>query len=153
MIRKTQEYKRREFPDAPILCVGAVIIDDGAVALVRRKNDPQKGEWTIPGGRVELGERVLAAVCREVLEETGLHVEPLELAAVFERIVKKAKRVQYHYVVLDYVCLRTGGQLRANSDVSAARWAKETDFLKYHLRAETRRVIRKGYRILASYCP
>lgn len=93
------------------------------MVLVKRGNPPLRGEWTIPGGALELGELLEAGACREALEETGLHVRPSGGIEVFDRIVRDASgAVEFHYVLLDYHCEVTGGELRAGDDVEAARW-------------------------------
>lgn len=95
----------RRYPARPVVGVGGIVIDEGKVLLVRRGREPLKGYWSIPGGAVETGERLEAAVCRELWEETGLSVEPLFLAAVFQRLMPDAKgETEYHYVLIDYVC-------------------------------------------------
>lgn len=136
---------KREFPKQPILCVGAVVILGNSVLLIRRGKPPQKGEWTLPGGMVELGESLRAAVRREVQEETGLRVEPASLAAIFERIIRRNGRVQYHYIVLDYVCRLKGGKLRPASDVTDARWVSQAELGQYRLRPQARQVIQKAF--------
>ncbi len=136
---------KREFPKQPILCVGAVVILGNSVLLIRRGKPPQKGEWTLPGGMVELGESLRAAVRREVQEETGLRVEPASLAAIFERIIRRNGRVQYHYFVLDYVCRLKGGKLRPASDVTDARWVSQAELGQYRLRPQARQVIQKAF--------
>jgi ADP-ribose pyrophosphatase YjhB (NUDIX family) len=112
----------REFPQAPLVGVGAVVVDEGRVLLVRRGSEPLKGHWTLPGGMLEVGETLAAGVAREVREETGLDVEPVELVEVLDRIHREGDRVRFHYVIADYLCRVTGGKLRAASDVGAARW-------------------------------
>jgi ADP-ribose pyrophosphatase YjhB (NUDIX family) len=108
---------------APIAAVGAVVLDGERVLLVRRGQEPLKGEWSLPGGAVELGETLEAAVCREVLEETGLEVEPVRVVEVLDRISRDAEgRVEYHYVLVDYACRVRGGVLGSGSDASDARW-------------------------------
>jgi ADP-ribose pyrophosphatase YjhB (NUDIX family) len=119
---------RREFPDAPLVGVGAVVVDEGRVLLVRRGSEPMKGRWTLPGGLVELGEPLEAAVIREVREETGLAVEPLELIELLDRIHREGGRVRFHYVVADYLCRVTGGELRAASDADAVRWVEHAEW-------------------------
>ncbi len=114
---------RRRYPVAPIAAVGAVVLDGERVLLVRRGQEPLKGEWSLPGGAVELGETLEAAVCREVLEETGLAVEPVRVVEVLDRISRDAEgRVEYHYVLVDYACRVRGGVLGSGSDASDARW-------------------------------
>lgn len=135
---------RREFPELPILCVGGVTIRNGSVLLIRRGKEPQMGEWTLPGGMVELGERLRDGVRREVREETGLDVEPVEFLTLFERIVQLNRRVRFHYVVADYLCRLKGGRLRPASDVTDARWVTRPDLSKYHLRPKARGVIHQA---------
>jgi ADP-ribose pyrophosphatase YjhB (NUDIX family) len=123
---------QREFPLAPLVGVGAVIVDQGRVLLVRRGTEPMKGHWSLPGGLLELGEGLLDAVVREVREETGLIVEPLELIELLERVYKEIgpddERVRYHYVIADYLCRVTGGVLQAASDADAVRWAERDEW-------------------------
>ncbi len=94
----------REYPDRPFIGVGAIIVEDGRVLLVKRGHEPLTGEWSIPGGVLELGETVRQGVAREALEETGLIVEPLELLGVFDRVVRDLdERTLYHYVLIDFL--------------------------------------------------
>ncbi len=103
----------REFPAAPLVGVGAVIVDKGRVLLVQRGREPLKGHWSLPGGLVEIGESLHAGVVREVDEETGLLVEPVELVELLDRIHREGERVRYHYVIADYLCRVKGGELKA----------------------------------------
>ncbi len=120
---------RREYPDAPIAGVGAVIVRDEPdgrkrVLLIRRGQEPLKGEWSLPGGAVELGETLEEAICREVLEETGLVVEVVDTVRAFDRISRDDDgRVRYHYVLIDFLCQVTGGSLACATDAVEARWA------------------------------
>ena len=100
---------KREYPKHPIVSVGGVVIAAKRVLLIERGREPLKGEWSIPGGMVELGERLAEGARREIWEETGLQVEPLEVIGVFDRIQKNGSRVQYHYVIVDYLCRRLAG--------------------------------------------
>ena len=119
---------QREFPSMPLMGVGAVIVEQGRVLLIRRGTEPLKGHWTLPGGLLELGEALLDGVVREVREETGLVVEPLELVDLLDRIHRQDGRVQYHYVIADYLCRVVGGKLEAGSDADAARWVERTEW-------------------------
>jgi len=114
---------KREYPDTPIVGVGAIIRDKGRIVLIRRDREPAKGRWSFPGGGVELGETIHEAVCREALEETGLQVEVGDLVAIIDRILRDdAGRIQYHYVILDFSARPIGGALRPGDDASDVRW-------------------------------
>src|ERR1700761_8723748 len=117
---------QREFPKAPIAGVGAVVLDaEQRVLLVRRGQEPLLGEWSLPGGALELGERLEEGVRREVSEETGLDVEPEEIVAVFDHISladDDPVRVRFHYVLVDYRCSLLGGTLASATDATEARW-------------------------------
>jgi 8-oxo-dGTP diphosphatase len=105
----------------PIVGVGAVIMQDGKVVLIKRRYEPLKGQWSLPGGGVEVGETLEAAVAREMLEETGLEVEVGPVVEVFDRIMRdEDQRVRYHYVLVDYLCWPVAGELQAGSDVDDA---------------------------------
>jgi ADP-ribose pyrophosphatase YjhB (NUDIX family) len=119
---------QREFPEMPLVGVGAVVVDQGRVLLVRRGTEPLKGEWSLPGGVLELGESLKAGVVREVQEETGLTVEPLELVELLDRIHRVGDRVRYHYVIADYLCRVIGGELKAASDADAVRWVERAEW-------------------------
>jgi ADP-ribose pyrophosphatase YjhB (NUDIX family) len=105
-----------------------VIVDQGRVLLVRRGTEPLKGQWSLPGGMLELGESLTAAVVREIREETGLIVEPVELVELLDRIHREGERVRYHYVIADYLCRVTGGSLQAASDANAVRWVERAEW-------------------------
>jgi 8-oxo-dGTP diphosphatase len=119
---------QREYPLAPLVGVGAVIVDESRVLLVQRATEPALGRWSIPGGLIEVGEMLTEAVVREVSEETGLEVEPVELVELLDRIHRDGDRVRYHYVIADYLCRVTGGTLKAASDAAAARWVERTEW-------------------------
>ncbi len=113
----------REYPLRPIVGVGAIILDSDNVLIVRRGKPPKMGAWSIPGGGVDLGEDLKEACLREVKEETGLEVEVLTEGKVLNRVTRDEwGRVQFHYVLIDFVCRPTGGVLQAASDISEARW-------------------------------
>jgi 8-oxo-dGTP diphosphatase len=119
---------QREFPVAPLVGVGAVVVDEGRVLLVRRGREPLKGQWSLPGGLLELGESLTAGVAREVFEETGLTVEPIELIELLDRIHHLDERVRYHYVIADYLCRVTAGTLGAASDADDVRWVERAEW-------------------------
>ena len=134
----------RRYPERPILGVCAIIEDGGRVLLVERGQEPLNGTWSLPGGAVEVGERLKDAIRREVREETGLEVEPVSVAEVFERIMLDAAgRTEYHYVLIDYLCKVTGGELRAASDASRAVWVPRQELSAYRITEGTLAVIEK----------
>jgi len=139
---------QREFPETPLVGVGAVVVDQGRVLLVRRGHEPLKGQWSLPGGGVEVGESLTAGVVREVSEETGLTVEPLELIELLDRIHRDGERVRYHYVIADYLCRVVGGELKAASDADAVRWVERAEWNSHSalkLDPITVRVIEAGW--------
>ncbi len=119
---------QREYPVAPLVGVGAVIVHEGRVLLVQRGREPLKGQWSIPGGLIEIGEMLHEAVVREVREETGLEIEPLELVELLDRIHREDERVRYHYVIADYLCRVVGGTLKAADDADAVRWVGRAEW-------------------------
>jgi len=136
----------REFPDRPFIGIGAVIIDGSRVVLVKRAHPPIQGQWSIPGGVLEVGELVREAAVREAGEETGLIVEPGELLGVFDRVLRDPEhRVQYHYVLIDFLCRPVGGELRAASDAAEVRWFKREELPALKLAEDTQEVILKGF--------
>jgi len=135
----------REYPKQPLVGVGGVLIHRGRALLIRRGHEPLKGEWSIPGGMLELGEELTAGVKRELKEETGLDVEPLECLLVFDRIMHEGERVRYHYVIVDYLCRYKGGRLRPASDVTDARWVRRQDLPQYGLTELATKVILKAF--------
>jgi ADP-ribose pyrophosphatase YjhB (NUDIX family) len=132
----------RKYPDRPFAGVGAVIVHAGNVVLIRRGVEPLKGQWSLPGGAVELGETLEECVAREMQEETGLDVDVGPVIEVFDRITRDdAGRVLYHYVLVDYLCWPTGGELRAGSDVDAAVYVDPRELAPYHLTEKATAVI------------
>jgi ADP-ribose pyrophosphatase YjhB (NUDIX family) len=139
---------RREFPETPLVGVGAVVVAENRVLLVRRGNEPQKGHWTLPGGLLEVGESLSAGVVREVMEETGLTVEPIELIELLDRIYREGERVRYHYVIADYLCRVVGGVLQAATDADEVRWVERAEWNSHsalQLDPVTVRVIENGW--------
>jgi mutator protein MutT len=122
--------------------VGALIVNNGEIVLVRRRKEPAQGEWSIPGGLVNVGETLKQAVVREAFEETGLDVEPEALVELLERIFPDDRGgIRYHYILADYLCSVVGGSLIAGSDATDAVWADRSELNWYALPAVTMRVI------------
>ncbi|HTT21823.1 MAG TPA: NUDIX hydrolase [Candidatus Sulfotelmatobacter sp.] len=139
----------REFPEHPLIGVGSIIIEGDRVVLVKRAHPPIQGQWSIPGGVLEVGEMVREAAAREAREETGLVVEPGELLGVFDRILRDPEhRVQYHYVLIDFLCRKVGGELFAASDATEARWFTRAELLALELAEDTLEVIQTGFKKL-----
>ena len=137
---------KREYPETPLVGVGAVILDQGRVVLVKRKSPPLAGEWSIPGGGLEIGETLREAVVREVREETGMTVEPADLLGVYDRLMRDdSGRVLYHYVLIDFLCRRLAGELQADGDADDARWFSQEEIGKISLLEDTAEVIRLGF--------
>ena len=137
---------RREYPDAPLVGVGAVVIVEDRVLLIKRGQEPLLGEWSIPGGAMEVGETIREAVVREVLEETGLAVGTSQLLGVFDRVVRDADgKLLYHYVLIDFLCRRISGDSLAAGDADEARWFRRDEVGKLQLPKDTAEVIRMGF--------
>jgi ADP-ribose pyrophosphatase YjhB (NUDIX family) len=135
----------RQYPAQPIVGVGAVIMQNGKVVVVKRRFEPLAGQWSLPGGRLELGETLEAGLAREMLEETGLEVEVGPVVDVFDRILLDPERnVRYHYVLIDYLCRPVGGALNHGSDVAAAELADPADLARYRLTPKAASVIEKA---------
>ena len=139
---------QREFPSAPLVGVGAVIVEAGRVLLVRRGNEPHEGPLDAARRLAGAG-RIARRWCeREVREETGLIVEPMELIELLDRIHREGERVRYHYVIADYLCRVVGGQLQAASDADAVRWVERAEWNSHSalkLDPITVRVIEAGW--------
>ncbi len=146
---------KREYPERPMIGVGGVLIDDARALLIRRASPPLQGQWSIPGGMLEVGETLEQGVARELAEETGLEVKVVELIEVFERIFPapanadgspgNVARPQYHFVILDYLCEKRGGEICAGSDALEFAWAREEELVKFDLTVAATRVLRKAF--------
>jgi len=137
---------KRHYPDQPLVGVGAVVFKGDEVLLVRRGQEPALGSWSLPGGLVELGETMAAAIKRELAEETGLSVTLLGIAAVLERIFPGPDgAIAYHYVLVDYLCDYLGGELRPGSDITAAQFVSLNDLAGFDLAHFTAGVIRRAW--------
>ena len=138
---------KRDYPDRPIVGVGAVIVENGRALVVRRGTEPLKGEWSIPGGVVELGETLRQAAAREAKEETGLEVEPGEVLEVVDRIMRDPQqKVQYHYVLVDFLCRRISGDARPGADASELYWISPDELESFPIADSAAAVIRKGFK-------
>ena len=128
--------------------VGGVVVRDERALLIRRGSAPLKGEWSIPGGMLELGETILEGVQRELLEETAIEVRLLDLIEVFERVTRdEAGKLKYHFVILDYLCEAVRGEAQAGSDVTDVAWVRESELNDYSLTPTATRVIQKAFEI------
>ncbi len=140
---------RRLYPDQPVVGIGSVIIQDGKIALIKRGNEPSKGKWTIPGGLVELGEILEAAVIRETKEETLLDVENPQLIDVVDNVdLDEQSKVKYHYVIIDYLVHVKAGTIQAASDAEELRFVRFDEVEDYNLTASFRVFFRKNREIL-----
>jgi len=147
----------REYPEKPIVGVGGAVIEEERALLIRRGSEPLLGQWSIPGGTLELGETLVEGTERELKEETGLVVRILELIEVFERInfghsadetwttLEEKRRPRFHFVIVDYLCQRISGDPVAGGDVTDVAWASETELDKFALTPTATRVIRKAF--------
>jgi len=135
----------REYPEVPFVGVGAVIVEDGRVLLIRRGQPPLLGEWSLPGGVLECGEALRHAAVREAREETGLVVETVDMLGVYERVIRSDDgRVRYHYVLIDYLCRPVAGDLKAGSDAADVRWFTRDELPALKLADDANDVVLKG---------
>jgi 8-oxo-dGTP diphosphatase len=137
---------KREYPECPLVGVGAVIAERDRVVLVKRGRAPLLGQWSIPGGLLEVGETLRQGAEREALEETALVVRATKLLGVFERIVPDdEKRVRYHYILIDFLCERISGEIKAAGDAAEAQWFLKDELSSVSLPHDTAEVIRLGF--------
>lgn len=137
---------KREYPDLPLVGVGSIIIEHDRILLVKRGHAPLTGEWSIPGGVLEVGETLREAAAREAMEETGLTIEVRDLLGVYDRILRDAdERTLYHYVLIDFLCHRTAGNACASGDAAEVRWFNRTELEGLGLSADTAEVIQLGF--------
>ncbi len=136
----------RRYPKYPLPGVGAIIFRRHSILLVQRGREPLKGWWSLPGGLIETGESIEAALKREVLEETGLVVRPNRLFEIFERIMlDKQGRAEYHYILHDYLCTVVRGELLAGDDAGSAAWVPRNALKDYQLTEGTLAVIERAF--------
>jgi len=135
----------REYPAQPVVGVGAVVVRGGRALIVRRGHEPRKGEWSLPGGLLNLGESLADGVRRELREETGLDVHPGPIIETFDRVHRDADgRIRYHFVIVDFVCECPHGEPMAGSDAEAVAWVTAAELDAYGVNAHAAAVIRKG---------
>src|SRR5512133_2511682 len=135
---------KRDYPDRPLVGVGAVIVHDGRVVIVQRGTEPLKGQWSVPGGGLEVGETLRQCAVREAREETGLEIEVGEVLEVFDAIYRQPDgRIQYQYVLIDFACRLLGGELRAGADAVQARWVTVEELSGYEVAETAWKVIQK----------
>ncbi len=141
-----ERVSQREYPERPLVGVGGVVIEGERTLLIKRGSAPLQGQWSIPGGMLELGESIEEGVRRELAEETGLEVSVGALIEVFERIIPGDDgRTRYHFVILDYLCERVSGEAHAASDVTDVAWAREDELDKYGMTSVAMRVIGRAF--------
>lgn len=140
---------KREYPERPLVGVGGVVVAENRVLLIRRGSPPLEGEWSIPGGMLELGESLREAVRRELEEETGLEVRVHDLIEAFDRVTMDGGgKCRYHFVILDYLCELISGEARANSDVVDVAWALEEELDRFSLTPTATRVVKRAFEMV-----
>jgi 8-oxo-dGTP diphosphatase len=137
---------KREYPERPLVGVGGVVIAEGKALLIKRGGPPLEGQWSIPGGMLEVGETLRDGVHRELKEETGLTVRVGELVEVFERIFQdEAGRIRYHFVIHDFLCEALSGEAKAASDVTDVAWVTKSALSEYGLTETAMRVLLRAF--------
>jgi ADP-ribose pyrophosphatase YjhB (NUDIX family) len=141
----------REYPEHPVVGVGAVIVRDGRALIVKRAHEPRNGEWSLPGGLLELGESLQDAVRREIKEETTLDVTIGPIIETFDRVHHDDQgRIRYHFVIIDFVCWAEGGEAVPGSDADGVAWVSANEIDDYAVNAHAKAVIEKGLEVLRS---
>lgn len=138
------DMSHRLYPERPMVGVGVLIEKDGRYLLIKRAADPDKGMWSVPGGLVEVGERVRDAAVREALEETGLRVELVERLGVVDKIMRDDEgRVRYHFIIVQFLARIVEGEVKAMDDALEAQWAEPSEFRSYELTASLREFLKE----------
>ena len=141
----------REYPEHPVVGVGGVVVRDGKALIVKRAHEPRKGEWSLPGGLLELGESLQDAVRREIKEETALDVTVGPIIETFDRVHRDDHgRIRYHFVIVDFVCWPNGGEAMPGSDADGVAWVSVAEIDDYRVNAHAKAVIEKGLKVLRS---
>ncbi len=135
----------REYPEQPVVGVGGVVVRDGRALIIKRAHEPRKGEWSLPGGHLELGESLQDAVRREIREETNLEIEVGPIIETFDRVHRDDQgRIRYHFVIVDFVCWSDDGGAIPGSDAEACAWVAGDELDDYGVNPHAKAVIVKG---------
>ena len=135
----------REYPAHPVVGVGAVVVRDGKALIIKRAHEPRTGEWSLPGGLLELGESLQDAVRREIKEETSLDIEVGPVIETFDRVHRDdAGKIRYHFVIVDFVCWSNGGEAVPGSDADGVAWVTADEIDEYKVNAHARAVLQRG---------
>lgn len=141
----------REYPEHPVVGVGGVVVRNGRALIVKRAHEPRKGEWSLPGGLLELGESLQDAVRREIKEETMLDVAVGPILETFDRVHRDERgRIRYHFVIVDFVCWPESGEAMPGSDADAVAWVSLKEIDDYRVNAHAKAVIEKGLGVVRS---
>lgn len=139
----------REYPDHPVVGVGAVVVRDGKALIIKRAHEPRKGEWSLPGGLLELGESLQDAARREIKEETNLDIEVGPVIETFDRVHRDGEgKIRYHFVIVDFVCWPKGGVAMPGSDADGVAWVTADEIDLYAVNAHAKAVILRGLEVL-----
>jgi 8-oxo-dGTP diphosphatase len=139
----------REYPEHPVVGVGAVVVRNGKALIIKRAHEPRKGEWSLPGGLLELGESLQDAARREIKEETSLDIEVGPVIETFDRVHRDDQgKIRYHFVIVDFVCWANGGEAVPGSDAEGVAWVTPGEIDDYQVNAHAKAVILKGLEVL-----